>query len=109
MSGVEWGGDMDRTTWLAERRRRAPLGVAMRAGSLVVGLLTSGCFATLDGGPERLYAISDEVAQARYRLEGTAAAPGQQANPGLVERYYNGPFDGNVEEGRKFLRNEIIA
>src|SRR5947207_440113 len=70
---------------------RARLGGAMRVGSIAIALLTSGCMATIEGGPARLYTVDQEVVIAQ----------------GLVERltaqYYG---DGPATEG---LRNEIIA
>jgi len=40
----------------------------MRAGSLLIALLTSGCLASIDGGPPRLFSIAEESAVARVRL-----------------------------------------
>ena len=57
-------------------RRRVGFSVLMLAG---VGL--SGC-KTMDGGPDRLYSVQDEVAQARALLDN--AAP--EGIPGLVRR-----------------------
>lgn len=82
----------------------------MRAACLLVAFASSGCMATLDGGPARLYTISDEVTQARLRLEGVAPGPDQEAIPGLVQRYY--AIRGatrDADDERRFFRNEIIA
>jgi hypothetical protein len=67
---------------------------------MLAGLLLSGC-KTVQGGPDRLYTVPEEVAQARTMLD--VAAP--DGIPGLVERYYREPDEGL----RKFLRNDIIA
>jgi hypothetical protein len=67
---------------------------------VLAGLLLSGC-KTVQGGPDRLYTVPEEVAQARTLLD--VAVPG--SIPGLVERYYQAPDDAQ----RMFLRNEIIA
>jgi hypothetical protein len=67
---------------------------------MLAGLLLSGC-KTVQGGPDRLYTVPEEVAQARTMLD--VAAP--DGIPGLVERYYRERDEGV----RKFLRNDIIA
>jgi hypothetical protein len=69
---------------------------AVHIGTLLVlaGWL-SGC-ATTDGGPERLYPVSDEVARTRALLEGP---------DGLEARYYAARTDTD----RLYYRNEIIA
>jgi hypothetical protein len=67
---------------------------------MLAGLFLSGC-KTVEGGPDRLYTVPEEVAQARTLLD--VAVPG--SIPGLVERYYQAPDDAQ----RMFLRNEIIA
>lgn len=102
------GRDMDRTGVLAEKRGRTLLGVAMRAGSLLAALLTTGCMATIQGGPDRLYSVSDEVAQARYLLEEASVLKvpdGTAAVKGLINSYYAVTSDND----RKFYRNEVIA
>jgi hypothetical protein len=73
------------------KRSQTRLGGAMRVGSIAIALLTSGCMATIEGGPARLYTVDQEVVIAQ----------------GLVERltaqyYDNGP-------ATEALRNEIIA
>jgi hypothetical protein len=78
------------------RRREMAFSVLM-----IAGLLLPGC-KTVDGGPDRLYSLSEEVAQARGLLD--VAAPG--GVPGLIERYY---AVGTDDAQRIFLRNEIIA
>ena len=67
----------------------------------LAGLLLSGC-KTVEGGPDRLYSVPEEVAQARGLLD--VAAP--TGVPGLIERYYTVGID---DAQRMFLRNEIIA
>jgi hypothetical protein len=67
---------------------------------VLAGMFLSGC-KTVQGGPDRLYTVPEEVAQARTLLD--VAVPG--SIPGLVERYYQAPDDAQ----RMFLRNEIIA
>jgi hypothetical protein len=74
---------------------------------VLVGALLAGC-KTVDGGPDRLYSVSEEVAQARGLLD--VAAPG--GVPGLIERYYAVVSTTNTaadDAQRMFLRNEIIA
>lgn len=68
---------------------------------LVTGLLLSGC-KTVEGGPDRLYSVSEEVAQARGLLDDA----GSGNVSGLVARYYSPSTD---EAQRMFLRNEIIS
>ncbi len=66
---------------------------------MLAGLLLSGC-KTVQGGPDRLYTVPEEVAQARGLLE---VAP--DGIPGLVARYY-----ASVDETQRiFFRNEIIS
>lgn len=77
---------------LARGRGRARLGGAMRAGSVLIALLTSGCLSSIDGGPPRLFPIAQEADVARNRL--TAAEDGYYATAGSKS---------------KTLRNEIIA
>lgn len=82
-------------------RRRVGFSVLMLA---CVSL--SGC-KTMDGGPDRLYSVQDEVAQARALLDN--AAP--EGIPGLVRRYYSvGSSNPAADDAqRMYLRNEIIA
>jgi hypothetical protein len=82
---------------VAELRHRWPAVVACA----LAGLFLSGC-KTIEGGPDRLYSIPEEVAQARGLLD--VAAP--TGVPGLIERYYT---VGTDDAQRMFLRNEIIA
>ena len=84
-----------RGVWEWRRGWRAVAGIAL------AGLLLSGC-KTVEGGPDRLYSVPEERAQARGLLD--VAAPG--AVPGLIERYYAMGIDDGE---RIFLRNEIIA
>jgi hypothetical protein len=88
-------------------------GPLMRAASLLVALASSGCMATLDGGPSRLYSISDEVALAKNLLEGAAVTEGQfrtEDEKGFMQRYYDvRGMDAASEVRRKFYRDEIIA
>jgi hypothetical protein len=74
-------------------RSRARFGGAMRAAGLLIALLTTGCMATLKGGPDRLYTAAQEVEIA------------QQLLPGLMAQYY----DSKVDTERMFFRNEVIA
>jgi hypothetical protein len=67
---------------------------------MLAGLFLSGC-KTVQGGPDRLYTVPEEVAQARTMLD--VAAP--DGIPGLVERYYR---ERDEMELRR-LRNDIIA
>src|SRR3989304_2992505 len=60
--------------------------------------LVSGC-ATLEGGPERLYSVADEVSRTRAQLEGAGDVAG------LGARYYRALTDAE----RMFFRNEIVA
>ena len=64
---------------------------AMTAASLLIALLTSGCFTSIEGGPPRLFSITEESAVARARL-----TLGEEA-------YYASPVAQN-----KRVRNEII-
>lgn len=43
---------------------------AGRAGSLLIGLLVSGCFASLSEGPPRLYGVEEEMQGIRLSLSG---------------------------------------
>src|SRR2546423_9813686 len=81
-----------RRALLARGRGRIRLGGAMRAGSLMIGLLVSGCFSSIEGGPPRLFSIAEESDVARLRL-----ARGEDA-------YYSAPAAQN-----KLVRNEFIA
>jgi hypothetical protein len=76
-------------------RRWPAVGVAFLAGLLLVGCKT------VQGGPDRLYSVPEEVGQARTLLDDT----GPGGIPGLVERYYQAPDDTQ----RMYWRNEIIA
>ena len=40
----------------------------MRAGGLLIGLLVSGCFSSIEGGPPRLFSVAEESEVARIRL-----------------------------------------
>jgi hypothetical protein len=72
---------------------------------LLSGLLLSSC-KTVEGGPDRLYTVPEEVAQARAMLD--VAAP--DGIPGLATRYYAViASDSNADAQRMYLRNEIIA
>jgi hypothetical protein len=59
---------MLRVALLAKECGRGRAGAAMRAGSLLIALLTSGCLASIDGGPPRLFPIAEEAAVARLRV-----------------------------------------
>src|SRR4051812_26505615 len=62
--------------------------------------LVCGC-KTVEGGPDRLYPVADEVAQARGLLEGI---------DGLVARYYSvDSLSPAADAQRMYFRNEIIA
>lgn len=72
---------------------------------VLTGMLLSGC-KTVEGGPDRLYSVPEEVSQARGLLDN--AAP--EGIPGLVDRYYGvNPKDPTADGQRMYLRNEIIA
>ena len=58
-----WGAAL-----LADGRGRTRLGGAMRAGSIAIALLTSGCLASVTSGPPRLYSIDEEMAGIRLSL-----------------------------------------
>ena len=63
----------------------------------------SGC-ASVQGGPDRLYSVDEEVSTARALLEGT------DTTPSLVTQYYAVSLASPTGEAeRKALRNEIIA
>lgn len=66
------------------RRRGLAIGVF-----LLAGLLLSGC-KTIEGGPDRIYSVSEEVVAARATIEALSA------------RYYEGGATENI-------RNEIIS
>ena len=52
----------------------------MRGASLLIALLTSGCLASVDGGPTRLFSVAEESAVARVRLvDGESAYFGRSA------------------------------
>jgi len=63
-----------------------------RLACLLTGLLLSGCFTTIEGGPPRLFSIAEESAVARARLERDE------------EAYYSAPAAQN-----RAFRNEIIT
>lgn len=75
---------------VGERRSRARFSGAMRAASLLIALLTSGCLSSIEGGPPRLFPIAEEAGVARSRV-GSAE-----------DGYYAGARN-------KPLRNEIVA
>src|ERR1043165_3365531 len=54
---------------VAGRRSRPRFGGAMRAGSLLIALLTSGCLASISSGPPRLYSIDEEMQGIRVSLK----------------------------------------
>lgn len=60
---------MQRAALLAGWRGRARLGGAMRAGSLLIALLVSGCLASISAGPPRLYSIDEEIQGIRVSLK----------------------------------------
>jgi hypothetical protein len=72
---------------------------ARRFVSIGVLAVLAGCV-TVEGGPDRLYSVADEKAQARGLLEGSNEIPG------LTRRYYAVDV---TESDRRFYRNEIIA
>jgi hypothetical protein len=76
------------------------------AGVVVLaGLFLSGC-KTVEGGPDRLYTVPEEVALARSVLDAGPA----EGIPGLVQRYYAVlGSDRDADAQRMYLRNEIIA
>jgi hypothetical protein len=85
---------------VAELRR----GFWVVAGIILAGSLLAGC-KTVEGGPDRLYSVTEERAQARNVLE--TSADGIQ---GLVDRYYGvNPKDPTADAQRLYFRNEIIA
>jgi hypothetical protein len=70
----------------------------------LAGLFLSGC-ATVEGGPDRLYSVPEELALARGVLDSSPA--GIQ---GLVDRYYGvDARDPAADAQRMYFRNEIIA
>jgi hypothetical protein len=77
---------------LSMKLNRVCIGKAMRPACLLIGLLVSGCFSSIEGGPPRLFSIAEESDIARVRL-----AKGEDA-------YYVSPAAQN-----KAVRNEIIA
>ena len=73
------------------------------AAILAVCVLVSGC-ATIQGGPERLYSVGEEVSKARALLDGSDRARS------LVDQYYAVDLRSSTAEvERKSLRNEIVA
>lgn len=94
-----------RAAGLAVRQRgRTRFGGAMRAASLLLALLTTGCISTISGGPDRLYSVAEEGALARGLLEGSASIRG------LVTQYYTvDPVSSSSDRERMLLRNEIVA
>jgi hypothetical protein len=73
---------------------------------VLAGLCVSGC-KTVEGGPDRLYSVPEEVAQARVLLD--VEAP--EGVPGLVKQYYTVDSKSAAADDarRMYLRNEIIA
>jgi hypothetical protein len=75
------------------------------AALVFAGSLLGGC-KTIDGGPDRLYTVPEELAQARAMLD--VAAP--DGVPGFVTRYYEvRGVDSISDAQRMYFRNEIIA
>lgn len=73
------------------------------AALLMTVLILAGC-KTVDGGPDRLYSVTEERAQARGALDGSDIVQG------LVSAYYAvNPLASDAEPQRKYYRNEIIA
>jgi hypothetical protein len=64
----------------------------VQAASLVMALLTSGCLASIDGGPPRLFTIAEESGLARDRL--------------IVSE---GNYYTNAGSRNRIFRNDIIA
>jgi hypothetical protein len=80
-------------------------GWVVMAAFVLAGSLLGGC-KTVDGGPDRLYPVADEVARARTLLD----VEGPDGVPGLVARYYAVQGMSNVADSeRMYWRNEIIA
>lgn len=67
--------------------------LARFAAVILLGSLVSGCFATLQGDPDRLYPVQYETEVARQIL------------PDLERQYY----DAGSEPARQSIRNDIIA
>lgn len=80
---------MGRATSLASRSGRVRLGSAMKAGSLLVGLLVSGCLASVSGGPPRLYSVDDEIKIIRDNLDGIKLAQFSDMSEGARVKYRN--------------------
>jgi hypothetical protein len=82
------------------RRRQCARIITLAA----LAALVCGC-KTIEGGPERLYPIADEVARARGLLDGVGDWRGLEA------QYYavTPATSAAPDEERKYLRNEIIA
>jgi hypothetical protein len=59
----------------------------MRAGSLLIALLTSGCLGSLSGGPPRLYSIDEEVQAIRTSLSDFNLAKFNAADDKGRQRY----------------------
>lgn len=77
--------------------------VALALAVILAVPLVSGC-STTQGGPDRLYSVSEEMSQARSMLDGA------ENSPNLVSRYYAVDFrNPTAETERMSLRNEIIA
>jgi hypothetical protein len=75
------------------------------AAFILAGSLLGGC-KSVDGGPDRLYPVADEVARARTLLD----VEGPDGIPGLVTRYYAvRGIDTTADTERMYWRNEIIA
>ena len=83
---------MYRAARAAAERDGIGVRLAMTAASLLIALLTSGCFTSIEGGPPRLFSIAEELGVARARL-----SVGEEA-------YYATP-----SAQTKRFRNEIIA
>ena len=66
-------------------------GVTLAAAAVVSGLVLAGCV-TVQGGPNRLYSVAEEVAMARAALEKTIK-----------------DYDAVSPDQRQFYRNEYIA
>src|SRR6187401_2557704 len=85
------GRVMGQVTLIARQPGRG-VGAIARSVTLLIGLLVSGCFSSIEGGPPRLFTIAEESAVARARL-----IDGETA-------YYSTPAAQN-----KRVRNEIIT
>lgn len=81
--------------WRAYCKRRN----CVLSAVLMILAIGVGACASVDGGPQRLYSVSEEVSGTRSQLEGTETAKG------LLKLYY----DAQTDSARMFYRNEIIA